>query len=74
MCVYTDLAIQRGFNYWAVLYPTPPNEDLVVGFLDSEDQNLVQTLGPEFDSENVLRATPVDKLAIVCGIRKPPVR
>jgi hypothetical protein len=74
MCAYTDLALKRGFKYWAALYPSPPGEDVVVGFLDSEDQNLVQTLGAEFDSKMVLPASSAEKLAVLCGIRKPPPR
>lgn len=72
MCVYTDLALRRGFKWWAALYPTSPHEVVAVGFLDSEDQNLAETLGAAFDTKNVLPATSADKLAILCGIRKPP--
>ncbi len=74
MCVYTHLALKRGFDWWAVVYPEAPSEDLVVGFPNAKSDNLVQTLGAEFGGTNVLPATPVEKFAVFCGMRRPPGR
>src|SRR4051812_19623855 len=53
MCAYTDLAVKRGFSYWAVAYPQPPSEDVLVGFPASETENLSQTFGPQFGGKGV---------------------
>jgi len=62
MCVYTDLAQKRGFEYWAVVYPDLPNEDLMVGFPNSKNEDIAHTLGPEFGTKNVLPSMSVEKM------------
>lgn len=32
MCAFTDLAIRRGFDYWAVVYPEPPGQEELTRF------------------------------------------
>ena len=72
MCVYTDLALKRGANFWTVIYPQPPGEDLIVGFPASETENLVETLGGEFATKEKVGPAPVEKFAVFCGIKPPP--
>ena len=67
MCVYTDLALKRGFKYWTVVYPKPPSEDVRVGFPNSQNENVVETLGPEFGSRDVLPIAPVAKMVWFCN-------
>jgi len=70
MCVYTDLAQKRGFNYWAVVYPDISNEDIIVGFPNSQDENIAQTLGPEFGSKYALPTASVQKMIMFCDAVK----
>ena len=74
MSAYTDLAIKRGFKYWAVVYPEPPDENIVVGFPNSTTENLVQTLGKTFESKSLLPTMAVEKFAVFCGMRRPSVK
>ena len=67
MCVYTDLAVQRGFKFWTVVYPQPPSEDLIVGFPRTQDEKVATTLGKEFDSKYLLPTAPVEKLSVLCA-------
>jgi hypothetical protein len=67
MCVYTDLAVKRGFKYWSVVYPNPPSEDVLVGFPNSQNEKIVETLGPEFGSRNVLPTMSVEKMLYFCN-------
>src|SRR5262245_50070162 len=71
MCVYTDLALKRGFRWWTVIYPNAPSEDLLVGFLDAESQSPSQTLGPDFGGKNVLPLASTEKYAVLCGLSRP---
>jgi hypothetical protein len=72
MCVYTDIAIKRGFDYFVVLYPEPPDENLLIGFSSSEAENIVQVLGAPFRGELIFPETPasVDMFAGFCGIER----
>lgn len=70
MCVYTDLAQKRGFNYWAVVYPDISNEDIIVGFPNSPNEDIAQTLGPEFGSKYALPTASVQKMIILCDAMK----
>jgi hypothetical protein len=73
MCAYTDLAIQRGFKYWIVIYPEEPNETLIVGFPQSANEDITKTLGSEFSAGKVMPDTPasVDIMATrLCGMRR----
>jgi hypothetical protein len=67
MCVCTDLALKRGFKYWTVVYPEPPSEDVLVGFPNSPNEKVVETLGPEFGSRNALPITSVEKMVWFCN-------
>jgi hypothetical protein len=73
MCAYTDLAIQRGFDYWAVLYPALPSEELLLGFPKSEKKEDVAALGSRFAGEG--DAAPivasVDRFSRFCGMKRP---
>jgi len=68
MCVYTDLALKRGFRWWTVVYPNAPSEEVLVGFLKAESESPTQTLGAEFGGKNVLPPAPVDKYAVLCNM------
>jgi hypothetical protein len=67
MCVYTDLAQKRGFQYWAVVYPEPPSEDLIVGFPHSQNEDIAHTLGPDFGTSNALPTMSVQKMGLFCN-------
>lgn len=71
MCSYTDLAIKRGFAYWAVLYPTPPSEELVLGFPKSEKKDDVTVLGKRFAAEGdeAPIVGSVDRFGRLCGLK-----
>lgn len=68
MCVYTDLAIRRGFKYWTVVYPDPPGEDLLIGFPASQDENCAETLGGEFSDGSRLPTMPVERMSVICAM------
>ncbi len=68
MCVYTDLALKRGFRWWTVVYPNAPSEEVLVGFLKAESESPTQTLGAEFEGKNVLPPAPVEKYAVLCNM------
>ena len=36
MCAYTEIAIKRGFNYWAALYNESSGDEVIVVFPSSE--------------------------------------
>lgn len=72
MCAYTDLAIKRGFKYWSVIYPEEGNENLIVGFPRSQNENIGKTIGSEFSGKRVVPEKPasVEILATkLCGMR-----
>jgi hypothetical protein len=71
MCVYTHVALTRGFQYWATVYPTAPDEDVLVAFPASDKEDLAQLLGEKYKADQAL-ISPVDKMAVMCGMRKPP--
>jgi hypothetical protein len=70
MCVYTDLAQKRGFKYWAAVYPDLSSEDVMVGFPNSENEEIAITLGPEFGTKNVLPSASVQKMIYFCDNMK----
>jgi len=39
MCAYNDLAIQRGFDFWAVYYPDKVKYQLLILFPESDSEN-----------------------------------
>ncbi|PKN96206.1 MAG: hypothetical protein CVU43_21900 [Chloroflexi bacterium HGW-Chloroflexi-5] len=70
MCVYTDLTQKRGFEYWAVVYPDLSNEDLMVGFPNSKNEDIARTIAPEFGTKNALPIMPVEKMIYFCDSMK----
>lgn len=73
MCVYTDLAMKRGFPYWGAVYPQGASEDVLVVFPESKSASLAETLGKELGKERLsLDAVAVDEMAGYCGnLRRP---
>jgi hypothetical protein len=74
MCVYTDLAIQRGFKFWTVVYPEQLGEDILVGFPRTQDEKCSETLGKEFGGKLVLPPAPVEKFSVICGMKSEPTK
>ena len=58
MCVYTALAIERGYDYWTVVYPEGEDETLIVEFPGSEAEDIGQTLGNEFSGPRAIPKHP----------------
>lgn len=71
MCVYTDLAIKRGFKYWSVVYPEEASETLVVGFFQAETDDIAKTLGNDYVASRVMPDKPasVEVFARFCGMK-----
>ncbi len=72
MCAYTDLAIHRGFSQWAVVYPPPESEVLIVAFSNSASASVQDSLKSDFVKERMLGENfmPVEKLVAMCGMRR----
>lgn len=72
MCAYTALAVERGFQYWFVVYPPEGSNRLVVGFTNSGSAHASKVLGSDYVKERAIgeQAMPVDKMAGFCGIRR----
>ena len=68
MCAYTDLAIKRGFKYWAALYPTDSSDIIQLGFLNSKDEEIKTVLGSQFTGDGVI-VSAVGDFAAFCGIK-----
>jgi hypothetical protein len=53
MCIYTELAMKRGFKYWTVVYPPekPGQDQLVMAFSNSEKISPATLLGADFVAE-----------------------
>ena len=75
MCVYTDLALERGFSHWTVVYPTQNGTRLVVGFSNSAKTSPSTLLGADFAPDRTIGAemTAVAPYARFCGF-KPEAR
>ena len=58
MCVFTDLAMKRGFKFWTVVYPPkiPGPDQLVLAFSNSERSSPKELLGPDFAADRILGA------------------
>jgi hypothetical protein len=56
MCVFTDLAMKRGFDFWTVVYPPEHSSQttLVVAFSNSENASPAELLGPDFVADLTL--------------------
>jgi len=67
MCAYNDLAIKRGFKFWAALYPQDSSDEIQLGFPNSENEDLTKTLGTKFNKESVV-VSSVAKFARMCGM------
>lgn len=69
MCVYTALAVERGFTHWFVVYPAESSTRVVVGFTNSSGAKPQDVLGPDYDSKRVLGgdSMPVSKMTGMCG-------
>lgn len=77
MCVYTDLAIKRGFKYWTTVYPDDSSETIVVGFYHSADANIPEALGKDYVASRAMpdRPTNVDVIGPkLCGMQKSVVK
>jgi len=72
MCAYTDLAINRGFSHWIVVYPPENSDVLVLGLSNSSSASIKELLGKDYVKERVLGETvmPVEKLFPLCGMRR----
>jgi hypothetical protein len=73
MCAYTDLALHRGFKFWAVVAPKPPDENVLLGFPQAEGENIAQTLGPRFAGDSALISS-TETFAAFCGIAQQPTK
>ena len=71
MCVYTELAIMRGFKYWSVMYPAEGSETLIVGFSNSATTSPKDVIGPQYVKERILGdpMSPVEAYVAFCGFR-----
>lgn len=67
MCAYTDLAIKRGFKFWAALYPQDSSDEIHLGFPNSENEDLTKTLGEKFTKESVV-VSSVATFSRMCGM------
>lgn len=65
MCAFTDMAIQRKFAAWVV--SDVDDDKVLVGFLASEDEDVVTALGQRFAKPNLLKAG-VRVINRMCGI------
>ena len=48
MCMYNELAIKRGFNYWTVIYPLEPVDVFPIAFYQSESEDVAKLFGEAF--------------------------
>ena len=58
MCMYNDLAFNRGFRYWTVIYPNEPAETIPIAFYQSESEDVAKILGREFVASRVFPEKP----------------
>jgi hypothetical protein len=67
MCAYTEIAIKRGFSFWAALYDDHSGDKVVVVFPSSESLD-----DPAFNEVNVgsfnPKAMPVKVFKKFCGL------
>lgn len=69
MCLYSQLAVQRGSKYVVMAYPSASSENVAIGFPATSTENVVETIDPIF-SKNRLDTIETEKLALVCGMIK----
>lgn len=73
MCVYTDLALKRGFSYRAVTYPPPGEDVIVVGLTNSPTVSPRELLGEDYNEHTLGETTmPIEKTFPMCGFGRYP--
>ena len=66
MCVYTNIAMMRHKKYWTTVYPQN-GDKVLVGFPESDNNDDLEKLGPEFNSEFATKKIlPVEKMLYFC--------
>ena len=72
MCAYTDIALERGFSYWSVVYPEAEKDVLVIAFANTPVAQPAQLLGSDFAADRVLGKdmTPTAQFMAFCGLRR----
>ena len=72
MCGFTELAIQRGFEFWSVMYPAEGSELLILGLSNSSKALPKDLMGDDYVAERVLGngMVPVEKFVKFCGLRR----
>jgi hypothetical protein len=66
MCMLNTLAIQRGFEFWTVVYPDHPSEELLLGFLEFRQEKLSDK-DPRFASKQAIPlVVPVERGVQFC--------
>ena len=73
MCSFTDLAIKRGFRFWAAIYFPQPRAEVFLGFPENESEDLRNVFGKEIVKETVVHGS-VDHIGKLCGIPVPPAK
>lgn len=69
MCVYTELALDRGFSHWGVVYPKPNDDTVLVGFSTSADTPVTEVFGEHYDATRSLGdMMPVVNFIPLCGL------
>jgi hypothetical protein len=70
MCAFTDLAMERGFSFWTVVYPPEHSSQtqLVVAFSNSENASPAEVLGSDFVADLTLgdKMTSVEVMEKFC--------
>ena len=68
MCIYTELAIARGFDYWSSIYNDDSGDNLVIVFPKTNSIS-----DPAFSNIDLLgvepRITPVSAFRRFCGLK-----
>jgi hypothetical protein len=72
MCVYAELAQERGAQFYTAIFPDSPSEDIIIVFPYSQNEDIRQTLGPVFRSENAMPIMPVQQMLLFCKGMKGP--
>lgn len=74
MCVYTALAVQRGFSHWFVVYPAEGSDRVVLAFSNSPTASPLELLEADYVKERAIgnAMVPVEKMAMLCGSKPQP--
>jgi hypothetical protein len=66
MCMLNTLAIQRGFEFWTVVYPDHPSEELLIGFLEFRQEKISEK-DPRFATKQAIPlVVPVERGVQFC--------